>query len=96
MKSYFLPPLNESELIQYGFKGWRHHYLFPYLGWEDEFEFDFIQVFHWDSFESRATMAQKYVDFSSKYPENSKRFEKIAKCSEQNSFYEEFIFSNWN
>ena len=95
-KLFSAAKLNESELIQYGFKGWRHHYLFPYLGWEDEFEFDFIQVFHWDSFESRATMAQKYVDFSSKYPENSKRFEKIAKCSGQNSFYEEFIFSNWN
>jgi len=95
-KLFSAAKLNESELIEYGFKGWKHHYLFPYLGWEDEFEFDFIQVFHWDSFESRATMAQKYVDFSSKYPENSKRFEKIAKCSGQNSFYEEFIFSNWN
>ena len=95
-KLFSAAKLNESELIEYGFKGWKHHYLFPYLGWEDEFEFDFIQVFHWDSFESRATMAQQYVDFSSKYPENSKRFERIAKCSGQNSFYEEFIFSNWN
>ena len=74
-----------------GLRGWRHHYLFSYLGWEDEFEFDFIQVFHWDSFESRATMAA-ICRFFLKYPENSKRFERIAKCSGQNSFYEEFIF----
>ena len=51
-KLFSAAKLNESELIEYGFKGWKHHYLFPYLGWEDEFEFDFIQVFHWDSFES--------------------------------------------
>ena len=37
-----------QNLLNMGLKD-GNHYLFPYLGWEDEFEFDFIQVFHWDS-----------------------------------------------
>lgn len=86
---------NKKQMDEAGFKGWGIHYLFPYLGFEGEIPFDFVQMNHWYSFEARGDMANKWGDFVSENPEIEGRINELVSCHSHRSFVGEMTFNNW-
>ena len=86
---------NKAQTDAAGFKGWGIHYFFPYLGFDKDLPYDFVQMNHWYSFEARGDMASKWRDFVTKNPEIQGRMEELVSCHSQRSFVGEMTFNNW-
>ena len=77
-----------------GFKGWGIHYLFPYMGFDGDANYDFVQMNHWYSFEARGQMANNWQDFVAKNPSVESGMNLLVDCKGSRSFVSELMFDN--
>ena len=83
-------------LSENGFSGYGRNTLTTYLGFKADYPYDFVDMFHWDSFERRGHMAQNYGKFADKYPDVETSYSDITECAPSRSFYIELLFNNVN
>ena len=85
----------DTELLtENGFSGFGRHTFLPYLGFNADYPYDFVDMLHWYSFERRGHMANNYGAFVEKYPDAEAGFNEVAECSPSKSFYSELLFNN--
>jgi len=86
---------NEALMVESGFAGWGTHVFTPYLGFDADWGYDFVQMNHWYSFQTRGHMADNWLAFLSAHPEVSQANEANAQCEADRSFYVKSVFSNF-
>lgn len=91
---YAQAEINKAKMDAAGFKGWGIHYLFPYMGFEADLDYDFVLMNHWYSFAARGDMANGYGEFVANNPEVSRDMSLLVECSGSDSFVAQFIFNN--
>ena len=52
-----------------GFEGWGTHVFTPYLGFEPDWPYDYVQMNHWYTFEHRGKTADSWGAFLEAHPQ---------------------------
>lgn len=91
---YAQAQINKSKMDEAGFAGWGIHYLFPYMGFDADLEYDFVLMNHWYSFAARGDMANAWGDFVEANPDVASNMRLLMDCRGSDSFVAQFIFNN--
>ena len=86
---------NEALMVSSGFVGWGTHVFTPYLGFDADWGYDFVQMNHWYNFQTRGHMADNWLAFLSEHPAVAQANEANAQCEADRSFYVKSVFSNY-
>ena len=81
-------------MTKFGFTGWSRGTFSPYLGFEPDYPYDFVDMIFWHSFDERGNMANNYGDFVEKYPDIESDYSDLVECAPSSSFYNELLFDN--
>ena len=81
-------------MTKFGFTGWSRGTFSPYLGFDPDYPYDFVDMIFWHSFDERGNMANNYGDFIEKYPDIESDYSDLVECAPSNSFYNELLFDN--
>lgn len=79
-----------------GFAGWGTHIFTPYLGFDPQWPYDFVQMNHWYNFAHRGQMADNWLAFLEKHPEVQSETDALVSCERDRSFAVQLIFNNQN
>lgn len=74
-----------------GFDGWGVQWAEPYLGFED-FEYDYISIASWQSFEHRADIANNYHKVAEEVDQLSSS---VSECKNSRAYVAELLFQTW-
>ena len=77
-----------------GFEGWGTHVFTPYLGFEPDWSYDYVQMNHWYTFEHRGKTADSWLAFLEEHPEVLEESEALSSCERHRSFAGQMIFNN--
>jgi hypothetical protein len=77
-----------------GYEGWGTHVFMPYLGFEPDWPYDYVQMNHWYTFELRGQTADSWMAFLEKHPEVEAESEALASCESNRSYAGRMIFNN--
>ena len=91
---YAQAAINRDAMEEGGFSGWATSYLFPYMGFDGNQSFDFVLANYWYSFESRAYMANNWLEFVEDNPEIEGKMQLLVSCQGSRSFVYESTFNN--
>ena len=77
-----------------GYEGWGTHVFTPYLGFEPDWPYDYVQMNHWYTFEQRGKTADSWLAFLEEHPEVQTESEALASCESNRSYAGRMIFNN--
>ena len=81
-------------MTKFGFTGWSRGTFSPYLGFEPDYPYDFVDMIFWHSFDERGNMENNYGDFVEKYADIESDYSDLVECAPSSSFYNELLFDN--
>jgi len=84
-----------QKAADYGFSGWGRNTFVPYMGFNQDYPYDFVDMIFWSSFKSRGFMAKNYQDYINSNPGVDDGYSDLASCGPSKSFYVEKLFSNF-
>jgi len=77
-----------------GFEGWGTHVFTPYLGFEPDWPYDYVQMNHWYTFEHRGKTADSWGAFLEAHPQVAEESRALASCERNRSFAGRMMFNN--
>jgi len=77
-----------------GFEGWGTHVFTPYLGFEPDWPYDYVQMNHWYTFEHRGKTADSWGAFLEAHPQVVEESRALASCERNRSFAGRMVFNN--
>ena len=77
-----------------GFEGWGTHVFTPYLGFEPDWPYDYVQMNHWYTFEHRGKTADSWGAFLEAHPQVAEESRALATCERNRSFAGRMMFNN--
>jgi hypothetical protein len=77
-----------------GLDGWGIHIFTPYLGFEPDWPYDYVQMNHWYTFEHRGMMADAWAAFLDAHPQVREENNALASCERNRSFAGRMSFNN--
>ena len=84
-----------GELIKVaGFEGFDTHVFTPYLGFEPDWPYDYVQINHWYKFEHRGKTADSWGAFLEAHPQVAEESRALASCERNRSFAGRMMFNN--
>jgi len=86
---------NKTLMVESGFVGWGTHVMTPYLGFDANWGYDYVQMNHWYNFQSRGYMADNWLAFLSEHPEVARLNDANAQCEANRSFAVKSVFSTF-
>ncbi|MDG2459798.1 MAG: hypothetical protein P8M73_02855 [Luminiphilus sp.] len=95
MQDVMVTQARHGELMKAaGFEGWGRHVFMPYLGFEPDWAYDYVQMNHWYTFEHRGKTADTWLAFLESHPEVQEESEALASCERDRSYAGRLIFDN--
>ena len=77
-----------------GFEGWGMHVFMPYLGFEPDWPYDYVQMNHWYTFEHRGKTADSWLAFLEAHPQVREDNQALSSCERNRSYAGRLIFDN--
>ena len=77
-----------------GFDGWGSHIFTPYLGFEPDWTYDYVQMNHWYTFEHRGKTADAWQAFLDAHPEVQTESAALSSCERDRSYAGRMVFNN--
>ncbi|MDG1215384.1 MAG: hypothetical protein P8N17_05195 [Luminiphilus sp.] len=77
-----------------GFAGWGSHVFTPYLGFEPDWPYDYVQMNHWYTFEHRGVTADAWQSFLDAHPEVQEENRALSSCQRDRSYAGRLVFNN--
>jgi len=77
-----------------GLEGWGMHVFTPYLGFEPDWPYDYVQMNHWYTFEHRGKTADAWGEFLNAHPEVREENNALASCERNRSYAGRLVFNN--
>ena len=77
-----------------GFMDWSSHVFTPYLGFEPDWPYDYVQMNHWYTFEHRGVTANAWQAFLDAHREVQEENRALGSCQRDRSYAGRLVFSN--